>query len=359
MRLDLGSGQHSLRSGGGAHLGDLAWHSVEVSHHLHNVTVAVDGSVLPSLQMPDPDVELSIQGLFVGGTPEPQRVPAASPGFRGCVDKVVFNGRDLTSSLRPLSGVKSIHEVSLGCSPQFSATEESAVSFFSRRAFVALPPWEAPQEGAFECEMRPSATADDGVVLFASDAEAGAVAIAIRDGHVVATVASGGGGRAELSSLTYVHSNRTWYQVQLHLLPAGVQLRVGEELIKADLSAGPRLRPGGPLFLGGLDQEARGKAARVGLTSGGSFKGCLRGVGVNGRRTGLPHAAVTKDVDVGCETSPVLDPQSTTDPTEAPGDDVSTTLSQHNHKNLDFLSLRTLEVAEGGRAPLEPRHIKV
>lgn len=363
MRLDLGSGQHSLRSETGVLLGDLAWHSAELSHHLHNVTLAVDSRSLSSLRMPGPDVELSIQRVFVGGTAGLKQSPflSVSPGFRGCVDQVVFNQRDLMSSLRPHSGSESLHEVSPGCSSQFSATEEDAVGFVSAEAFVALRPGPAPQEGPFECEMHPSATADDGLILFTSDERAGFVAIEIRDGHVVATVADGRGNMTELCSLAYVHGNNTWHNIQLHLLPGRVQLKVGQEVMEADLSPELRFHPRGSLLLGGLNEEARGEASRAGLMSaaGGSFRGCLRGIRLNGRRTGLPQAAVTKDISVGCQTGPLLDPQSTTGTTEAPQVDISTTLPQREKENVNFLTLRTLEVAEGGQAPLEPRHIKV
>lgn len=369
MRLDLGSGQHWLRSDKSVRLGDLAWHSVELSHHLHNLTMTVDRSSVSSLRMPGPDVELSIQSVFVGGAAglkEPDFLQNVSSGFRGCVEEVVFNQHNLMSSPGPSSGDKSIHEVSLGCSLQFSASEEDAVGFFSSEAFVALPQWEVPQEGVFECEMHPSATADDGVILFTTDKRAGFVTIAIRDGHVVATVLHGEGNKTELRSLTYLHTNNSWYNVQLRLLPSSIQLKVGAELLKADLDAALQFHPRGPLFLGGLDEEARGEAGRAGLMSeghlaaaGGSFEGCLRGIRVNGRRTGLPQAAVTKDISVGCQKSQEPDPQSVTDPTEPPEVLVSSTLPHHSQRNINFLSLRTLEVTEGGRAPLEPRHIKV
>lgn len=367
MRLDLGSGQHWLCSDKSVHLGDLAWHSVELSHQLHNLTMTVDRSSFSSLRMPGPDVELSIQSLFVGGAAglrEPDFLHNVSSGFRGCVENVVFNQHNLMSGLGPSSGDRSDHEVSPGCSSQFSATEEDAVGFSSSKAFVALPSWEVPQEGVFECEMHPSATADDGVILFTSDKQARFVTMAIRDGHVVASMARREGNKTELCSLTYLHTNNTWYHLQLHLLPSSIQLKVGEELIKAHLGAAPRFHPRGALLLGGLDEAARGEAGRAGLMSeghlpGGSFGGCLRGIRVNGRWTGLPQAAVTKDISVGCQKSPDPDPQSVTDPTEPPEVAVSITLPHHSKRNINSLSLRTLEVSEGGRAPLEPRHIKV
>lgn len=374
VRLDLGSGERSLRSEKGIHLSDLAWHSMELTHDHHNVTMTVDRNSHTSLRMPGPDLELSVEdGLFVGGAAglNHPRLLNISTGFRGCVDEVVFNEHNLLSSLRPYSGYKSVHEVSLGCSPQFSATEEDSVSFFSSKAFISLPPWEVPQEGVFECELHPSARGEDGMILFSSGKQGGFVAIEIRDGHLLATVGNGEGSKTELRSLTYVHSNHTWYPIQLHLLPHSVQLKVGEELVKASQSVEHQvIQLKGPLFLGGLDEEARGEARRAGLMSvvsggqlagggGGSFKGCLREIRVNTQRMGLPHAAITKDITVGCKTGQAPDAVTTTEPTEPPGFDVLTTQPINNKKNPNFLMLRRLEVAEGGRAPLEPEHIKV
>lgn len=338
---------------------------MELSHRRHNVTMSVDGNALSSLRMPGPDVELSIQSVFVGGAAGLERSHSlsVSSGFRGCVDQVLFNRHNLTSGLGPYSGGTSVHEVSPGCSSQFFATEEDAVGFLSSKAFVALRLWEAPpQQGVFECEMLPSAGSDDGVILFTSDKRAGLVAVEIRDGHVVATVVDGNGKTTALRSLTHVRGNNTWHDVQLRLLPSSVQLKVGQELVEAGLSAQLRFHPGEPLLLGGLDEEARGEASRAGLMSaagGGSFRGCLRAIRLNGRRTGLPHAAVTKEIGVGCWTSPVLDPRSATHTTEAPEVELSATLPHRSEGKANLLSLKTLEVAEGGGAPLEPRHIKV
>ncbi|XP_044030460.1 chondroitin sulfate proteoglycan 4-like isoform X1 [Siniperca chuatsi] len=376
VRLDMGSGERSLRSEKGIHLSDLAWHSIELTHDHHNVNMTVDRNSHTRLRIPGPDLELSVEdGLFVGGAAGLNHpyLLNISAGFRGCVDEVVFNEHNLLSSLRPYSGYKSVHEVSLGCSPQFSATEEDSVSFFSSKAFISLPPWEVPQEGVFECELHPSAREEDGMILYSSGNQGGFVAIEIRDGHLVATVGNGEGSKTELRSLTHVHSNHTWYPILLHLQPHSVQLKVGEELIKANLNMELQvIQLKGPLFLGGLDEDARGEARRAGLMSavpggklaggGGSFKGCLRKMRVNTQRTGLPHAAITKDITVGCKTGSRQAPDAvtTTSPTDRPEVDVTTTPPIiNNKKNSNFLLLRKLEVAEGGRAPLEPKHMRV
>lgn len=337
--------------------------------------MTVDQNSVTSLRMPGPDLELSVDGLFVGsaaGLFHPYIVNISS-GFRGCLDEAVFNEHHLLSSLRPHSGYKSIHEVSLGCSSQFSATEHDSVSFFSSRAFISLPPWEVSQEGVFECELYPSVR-EDGLVLYSSGKQGGFVAIEIRDGNLVAVVKKGEGRQTELRSLTDLHGNLTWYPIQLHLLPHSIQLKVGEELVKADLRLDLLFNQlNGPLFLGGLDEQTRGDMRRARHIStvaqgplpgrGGSFKGCLREIRVNTQRTGIPLAVVTKDITVGCKTGQTPDAGTSTGPTNQPEFDITTTQSINNSsdrmKNSSFLLLTKLEVAEGSRAPLEPKHIKV
>ncbi|KAM8828482.1 chondroitin sulfate proteoglycan 4-like isoform 2-T2 [Spinachia spinachia] len=374
VRLNLGSGERSLRSEKGINLSNLAWHSVELTHDQHNVNMTVDRNAHTSLRMPGPDLELSVEdGLFVGGTAGLNRpfLFNASAGFRGCVDEVVFNEHNLLSSLRPHSGYKSVHEVSLGCSSQFAATEEDSVSFFSSKAFISLPPWEGPQEGVFECELYPSSREDDGLVLYTSGNQGGFVAIEIRDGNLMATVATGEGSKTELRSVMHVHSNRTWYPIQLHLLPNSVQLKVGVEVVKATLNGDLQaIQLDGPVFLGGLDEEARGEARRAGLLAavpagqpsgrGGSFRGCLREIRLNTQRTGLPHAVITKDITAGCKTGHVSDMVTAMSPSDRPEFDGTTPQPiAKDQKNTDFLLLRKLEVLEGGRAPLEPKHMRV
>lgn len=321
--------------------------------------------------MPGPDLELSIEdGLFVGGTAGLNHpyLLNISTGFRGCLDEVVFNEHNLLSSLQPYSGYKSIHEVSLGCSPQFLATEEDPVRFSSSKAFISLPQWEVLQEGTFECELHPSWTDENGLVLYSSGSDGGFVSIEIRDGHLVASIGNGKGSKTELHSLTHVYSKHTWYPIQLLLQPDSIQLKVGKELVKASLSQELQaIQLKGPLILGGLDDVAVGKARRAGLSSvplgeegrGRSFKGCLQKIRVNTLKTGLPHAMVTKDITVGCNIGQAPKVVIISNPTDLPDFDVTTTQMISNKRTTNLLVLRSLEVAEGGQALLEPKHMRV
>ncbi|XP_047448719.1 chondroitin sulfate proteoglycan 4 [Mugil cephalus] len=375
LKLDLGSGEQVLESERGTQLNDLAWHSVEVHHLQVNVTLTVDRNSHSTVKIPGSHHNLDIvDGLYVGGTGGLDRLylPRVVMGFRGCMDDVVFNEYDLLSSLRPYNGLKNVHEVSLGCSPQFFATEEDPISFFSSRAYISLPTWNTHQEAVFECVVHTSAK--EGVILYSSAREGDFVALEIQEGLPVAIVGKGVT-KTELRSLTVIN-NRKWHSVKLHFSSKNLELTVDGEMVKSVIGSRSKLK--GHLFVGGIDDGTRSEARKVGLVSvsgkrvrGGSFKGCLKDITVNRVKMGLSNAVVTKDISVGCE--PEREPESptTVSPTIIPGSPfhlVTPTPSLHMStlaRGLDkkygpnFVQLRNLVVQEGGRASLEAKHIKV
>lgn len=375
--MDLGSGERILYSDKGNPLNDLAWHTVDLIHDLFNVNLTVDKHFQTSQRLPGSQQELDISdGLYIGGTGGLDKVylPTDLTGFRGCLDEVQFNQHNLLSSLRPYSGLKNIYEVSLGCSPQFFANEEEAISFFSSRAYVSFPSWSAQQEWTLECSVHTSA--QEGIVMYHSAREGGFVAMEIQDGLLVAVVGRDGM-RTELRSLTFINDKK-WHYVKLYFTSKSLQLTIDGETVKSSIkSRSKTLHLKGFLFLGGVDDGTRSEVRKVGLSSvagkrikGGSFKGCFRDIKVCGILTGLPNALVTKDISVGCE--PEKEPQisTTMSPatvsktfafvTQVPSIDMSTLenglVAGHGQ---NFLQLRNLVVPEGGRALLESKHIKV
>lgn len=366
---------HSER---GTQLNDLAWHTLEVVHAGQDLTLTVDKNSRSSLTMPGSQRDLQISdGLFVGGSGGLDRayLPADPAGFRGCVEEVVFNEHDLLSSLRPYAGFKSVHEVSLGCSPQFFATEEDPISFFSSRAYMSLPTWNAQREAVFQCLVHTSAK--EGIILFNSAKEGDFVAVEIQEGLPVAVIGKGGS-RTELRSLTFI-SDGKWHFIKLNFSSKNLVLTVDGERVKNSIgtrSKGFQLR--GYLFVGGVDDGARAEVKKVGLLSvsgkrarGGSFKGCLKNIEVNRVKMGLSNAIVTRDLSVGCEPEKEPEPATTMSPTTPPGSllhFMSTTPALHmstlsrgldRRYGSDFIQLRNLVVQEGGRASLEAKHIKV
>uniref|UniRef100_A0A8C6P560 Chondroitin sulfate proteoglycan 4ba n=1 Tax=Nothobranchius furzeri TaxID=105023 RepID=A0A8C6P560_NOTFU len=374
VKLDLGSGEQVLESDRSIQFNDLAWHSVEVKHVSLNVTLTVDKNSHTSVKIPGPHHSLNIvDGLYVGGSGglDKMYLPRNLNGFRGCMDEAVFNEHDLLSSLRSYTGYKNVYEVSLGCSPQFFATEEDAISFFSSRAYVSVPTWTIHQEATFQCVVHTSAK--EGILLYSSAREGGFVALEIQEGLPVAVVGKGGV-KTELRSQTFI-DDKKWHSVKLHFSSKSLELTVDGEIVKSSISSHlKRLHLKGHLFVGGIDDGTRSEVRKLGLASvsgrrvrGGSFKGCLKNIEVNRVKMGLSHAVITKDVSVGCEpeSQTPANPTSTSRPllhliTPTPFLYMSTlAVGLDRRYGSDFVQLRNLEVQEGGRSSLEAKHIKV
>ncbi|XP_068594758.1 chondroitin sulfate proteoglycan 4 [Brachionichthys hirsutus] len=378
LKLDLGSGEQVLQSERGTQLNDLAWHSVEVRHVQHNVTLTVDKNSHTALKMPGSHHDLNIaDGLYVGGSGGLDRLylPRDLTGFRGCMDDVVFNEHDLLSSLRPYAGFKNVFEVSLGCSPQFFASEEDSISLFSSRAYISLPTWTAQQERVFECVVHTSAK--EGIILYNSAREGDFVALEIQEGLPVAIIGKSGT-KTELRSPTFINDGK-WHSIKLHFTSRSLELIVDGEIVKSSIRLRSQgLQPRGYLFVGGIDDSTRAEVRKVGLLSvsgkrirGGSFKGCLKNIEVNRVKMGLSNSVVTKDISVGCEPEKETESLTTVTPTSTPGSlfhlvtpppslQMSTLARGLDERyGSNFMQLKNLVVQEGGRASLEAKHIKV
>uniref|UniRef100_A0A6Q2X2F4 Laminin G domain-containing protein n=1 Tax=Esox lucius TaxID=8010 RepID=A0A6Q2X2F4_ESOLU len=387
--LDLGSGERLLRSESSTQLNDLAWHTAELIQDGHIITLTVDQHSHTNLRLPrhgSQEQELSVQdGLFVGGSGGLDKlyIPSHLTGFRGCMDEAVFNDQNILSSLRPYAGFKSVYEVYLGCSPQFFANEEDPVSFFSSTAYISLPTWNvshSQQEALFECVVHTSAK--EGIILYNSARQGDFVAVEIQEGLLVAILGKGST-KTELKSLTFIN-DRKWHLIKLFFTPKTLQLTVDEEMVKTSIGSrtkGLQLR--GSLFVGGIDDGTRSEVRKMGLVSvsgkrvrGGSFKGCLKDIKVNGVIMGLPNAIVTKDISVGCEPEKEPEPSTTvssstlstlpessfdyTSVTPTPEFPVSTLAKGLDKRyGSNFVLLRNLVVPEGGRGSLDSKHIKV
>ncbi|XP_061762150.1 chondroitin sulfate proteoglycan 4 isoform X1 [Nerophis ophidion] len=378
LKLDLGSGEQVLQSERGTQLNDLAWHSVDVTHWKSNVTMTVDKNSHTSAEILGAHYVLNIlDGLFIGGSIGLDRpyIPRDAIGFRGCIEDVVFNEHNLLSSLRPYTGFKTVHEVSLGCNPQFFATEEDPISFFSSRAYISLPQCNGQQEAVFECVVHTSAK--EGIILYNSAREGDFVALEIQEG-LLAAIIEKGGTKTELCSQTFIN-DRKWHAVKVRFSSKMLELTVDGEVVKSSTGSRSKgLQFKGYIFIGGIDDSTRSEARKVGLLSvsgkhmrGGSFKGCLKNIEMNGVKTGLSNAVVTKDISVGCEPEKEPVPLTTVIPTSASESLfflVTPTPSVHMStlaRGLDrrygsnFVQLKSLIVEEGGRATLEAKHIKV
>uniref|UniRef100_A0A8C6CG16 Laminin G domain-containing protein n=1 Tax=Moschus moschiferus TaxID=68415 RepID=A0A8C6CG16_MOSMO len=293
------------------------------------------------------------------------------PNFRGCVEDVVFNQREILSSLRSYPGFKKVYEVSLGCSDGFFAGEDEAINFFSSRSYVTFPEWKVQGDGLLEFALQTGT--QQALLLFQSGREGDFVALEIVKGLLKAHV---GRNRSDtqLSSFSLVSDNQ-WHDIQLRFTERYLGLMVDEQRVMTNLPLQSKLFvSAGPFFVGGLDRHKREEVKRLGLASvpgksagGISFQGCLRGLKANSEKRALKDAFVSKDISAGCKMkgSGNENPSATTMEklllAEVP---LSTADSEAGKPSLQdvsscFLVLNNLEVQEGGQALLEQRHMKV
>ncbi|CAN0340604.1 unnamed protein product [Bubo scandiacus] len=375
LRINFGVGERVLRSQQRSQLNDLVWHLVELHQKHDNVTLVIDNHDRTSAKMPGILYELNIDyGFYLGGTNKldvPYLVEAV-PGFRGCIDDVLFNQLDILMPLRPSPGFKNVHEVLVGCSDEFFAGEDEPISFFSSRSYISFPSWNIDDEGILEYTLQTSAAR--GLLLYHPGQAGDFIAMEIEDGLIKAYVGKHKS-RTQLSSRRSVNDSH-WHYVELKFTAGYLQLTLDEEIVKKSLpphSKLPLLK--GSLFVGGVDDSTRSEVIKLELISvsgkyarGGSFKGCLRDLKANSEKKSLKNVLVTKDISAGCETESafntnlslemaVKNPTVKAAPTFSISPESPVSLGKEDKRHL--LVLSNLVVLEGGQASLESKHIKV
>ncbi|NXN06648.1 CSPG4 protein, partial [Indicator maculatus] len=374
LRINFGVEERVLHSQQRSQLNDLAWHLVELYHEHDNVTLVIDKRDRSSTKMPGILYELDVDyGFYIGGTSKLD-VPyfvGALPSFRGCIDDVLFNQLDILMPLRN-SGLKNVHEVSVGCSDEFFGGEDKPISFFSSRSYISFPSWNIDSEGILECTFQTSAA--HGLLLYHPGQAGDFIAMEMEDGLITVYVGKRKS-RTQLSSHRSVNDSH-WHYIRLKYTAEYLQLTLDEETMKKSLPHHSKLLLlKGSLFVGGVDDSTRSEVIKLGLISesgkhakGGSFKGCLRDLKVNSEKKSLKDVLVTKDISAGCETESVFNTNLSLEMAvknpavkAAPRFTISpeSYVSLGKENGSHFLVLSNLIVLEGEQASLESKHIKV
>ncbi|XP_052514919.1 chondroitin sulfate proteoglycan 4-like [Budorcas taxicolor] len=374
VRVNLGTGEPVLLSEQRLRVDDLAWHLVEMCCVKDHVSLVIDKHYEMTGRITGGMHNLHFQhGIYIAGHDglDVSYLDGQLPNFRGCMEDVVFNQREILSSLRSYPGFKKVYEVSLGCSDEFFAGEDEAINFFSSRSYVTFPEWKVQRDGLLEFALQTGT--QQALLLFQSGREGDFVALEIVKGFLKAHV---GRNRSDtqLSSFSSVSDNQ-WHDIQLRFTERYLGLMVDEQRVRTNLPLQSKLFvSAGPLFVGGLDRHKGEEVRRLGLASvsgksagGISFKGCLRGLEANSEKKALKDAFVSKDISAGCKTkgSDNENPFATTlEKLLLAEVSVSTADSEAGKPSLQdvssyFLVLNNLEVQEGGQALLEQRHMKV
>lgn len=371
MKINLGTGEQLL-SEQRVRVDNLAWHSVELYYGKDEVLLVIDKQYETTGQRDGAMQNFTFHhGVYVGGRGglSVPYLDRKAPNFRGCIEGVVFNQREVLTSLRSFPGFKKVHEVSLGCNFEFFAGKNEAISFFSSRSYVAFPEWRVQGEGTLRFAVQTGT--QQALLLFQSGRGRDFVVLEIHEGLLKARVGKGET-KTQLSSPRLVSDNK-WHVVQLRVTRRRLDLTVDEQGVRATLPLqNQAFVSEGPLFVGGLNHRMWETVRRLELVSvpgkssrGISLKGCLRALEANLEKRALRDAVVSKDVSAGCTSESVhdLDPPATAQDLSQPEPAASTALpsasSLRENGSGGFLLLNKLEVQEGGRALLGQKHIKL
>ncbi|KAB0369864.1 hypothetical protein FD755_018857 [Muntiacus reevesi] len=374
VRVNLGTGELVLLSEQRLRVDDLAWHLVELFCVKDHVSLVIGKRYEVTGRITGGMHNLHFQhGIYIAGRGglDVSHLDGQLPNFRGCMEDVVFNQREILSSLRSYPGFKKVYEMSLGCSDEFFAGEDEVINFFSSRSYVTFPEWKVQGDGLLEFALQTGT--QQALLLFQSGREGDFVSLEIVKGFLKAHV---GRNRSDtrLSSFRLVSDNQ-WHEIQLRFTERYLGLMVDEQTVRTNLPLQSKLFvSAGLLFVGGLDRHKREEIKRLELASvpgksagGISFKRCLRGLEANSEKRALKDAFVSKDISAGCKMkgSDNENPFATTMEklllAEVP---LSTADSEVGKASLQdvsscFLVLNNLEVQEGGQALLEQSHMDV
>uniref|UniRef100_UPI00358E9714 chondroitin sulfate proteoglycan 4-like n=1 Tax=Myxine glutinosa TaxID=7769 RepID=UPI00358E9714 len=320
LRLELGSGQIILRSEPGIKLNDLRWHSVDIKHEKYGVSLFVDGRRTNSAGLPGHLHELNVHyGLFVGGAGGLQRsylLQDGDPvGFRGCIENVEFNSKDILGSLQPYAGIRTVHEVKAGCSAEFSARIDDEISFSSPKSYMVFRgSWGRHAGVYFECGLKTDYS--NGLILYHRQPgnTTDFVAVELVRGYVRALVMIQGAMVTFITNLPIDDGH--WHQLKLIKMGQDIDLTVDREVVRRQLRGkanGQNVKnfrsPNSPLYVGGVADSMRIEVRRKGLasmawrTGQGSFRGCLRHLKIDDEWRGFQHLEVSRNVFVGCQKS--------------------------------------------------------
>ncbi|KAG8227094.1 hypothetical protein J437_LFUL007431 [Ladona fulva] len=129
------------------------------------------------------------------------------------------------------------------------------------------------------------------------------VGVELWEGRVRLTVDKGNG-PAELISEASVSDGR-WHSVAVQFNPAYLEITVDGRVSSLRLpltgSGNRYLDLAETVYVGGIELNKRARALHQGVRSAEeSFKGCLRGMELDGRRLGIPDSRVTMGIRADC-----------------------------------------------------------
>lgn len=303
--LVFGDVEVTLQSRRRPKLNNLRWHQVQVTLSNQQGILYIDGDQKDLKSIPRDSIYA--ENVYVGGANDLKspHLSGVDKYFRGCLEDVtVGNINVIAASVSSPGGI--YHDITQECSVEFEAGMDDPISFVKETAFVSFPKWHIRDEGSFACWIRTSAPL--GLLMF-SYQENSFIAAEIDDGHIRVLVQKEASSTDSVAIVSQKSVNdMIWHFVIIEVAQNSIRISVDYDDEQFALSS-PFEDPVdflGSLYVGGVIHRARALAFSSDLSSithastGGSLRGCLRDVELNGVQFALGDSHATHGILVGC-----------------------------------------------------------
>ncbi|TNN76213.1 Neurexin-1 [Liparis tanakae] len=168
--INLGSGAfEALVEPANGKFNDNAWHDVQVTRNLRQVTILVDGILTTTGYTQEDYTMLGSDDLFyIGGSLNTADLPGSpvSNNFLGCLRDVVYKNNEFRLALSRMAELRdpkiSVHgDLKFVCE---DVASPQPVAFDAPAAYLTLPRWNAKKTGAMSFDFRTTEPA--GLLLF-------------------------------------------------------------------------------------------------------------------------------------------------------------------------------------------------
>ncbi|CAI9720454.1 Hypothetical predicted protein [Octopus vulgaris] len=307
VHFDFGSGSESLQSNPDLRLHDRQWHDVHFLRTNNTATLTIDKIFSTYIKIDEEFRTLDInKGIFLGGTGSYQNVLSNSYNFRGCMEKVFFNKKNIVRKARHLKDPQNVVEVSWSCDSEFDAGNHQPITLLSDSSFIAFPHLRIREQGEITFDFR--TRTQTGLLLFCEGqhSDPDFISLEILNSKIKLSVDKGNGVVEVFSNVDV--SNGLWHSVTIKISQQILILTIDghENISRTNFGNKMYLNLGGYLYFGGLQLKTKSLAMERGLmslldhNSSDSIKGCFRDIFLNSRQFGFRDIEISREIDPSC-----------------------------------------------------------
>ena len=323
VKINFGTGETYISSDD-LELNDLQWHQVRLNIIKSHLSLTIDEkhNYLQRINSDSHDLQIRF-GLFLGGqdTNFKSIYLGNLPSFRGCLDQVLFNHKNLLTDYDSRSNVI-YHNVDIDvCDEQFTASSNSSISFVKFDSFMMTNGFNGHDSKInltkliIQFELK--TISQTAILLFSSTTSPykrqfvslelinGQLKYVINDGTVEYQLKSShsiNDGRWHLIEIQAIGQDNNRQQ-RLYIRIDGQEQSTSTEIngkkLFASLSQHSNQLLFGGLNLAKLSLAVNYRLESILLEPNVSLKGCLRNIVVNEKAIGLKDALATNQIQTG------------------------------------------------------------